>query len=114
MLRLKIDYGHEFISNRIKDELILNDIFDFQETEKNILKEMNNIFEMDIEINKDINHLSGGQRSLAFLVTLCHIIKKKNIPKAEIQIDNIKESLTSQKYQLLTEYLSERGIDVIR
>lgn len=112
MENLTIEYSHEFISNKIKDELLLNDIWDFKNIENRILFDIKKIFDFDIGRSRNINTLSGGQRSITYLITLSYILTSKNIDHITIKLINIKESLSPISMDKLLKYLSERGIDV--
>ncbi|MGL1892376.1 MAG: hypothetical protein OCD02_12175 [Spirochaetaceae bacterium] len=114
MRSLNIDYSHEFISNKIKDELLLNDIFSFNLNESLILKDIDDLFNFQVGLNRDINTLSGGQRSLTYLITLAYILEEKNIKNIDLELNNILESLTSKNRDKIVKYLKERGINVTK
>jgi len=109
---LAIHYSHEFISNKVIDELILHDIWDYKKIELEIIEEINRIFFFNIGKNKNINKLSGGQRSITYLVTLSFILKKKNIKNLSIKLHNIIESLSAENGSKLLRYMNKRGINV--
>lgn len=112
MKTLIIDYNHEFISNKIKDELIINDIWNFKELEKDIIQDIKDIFLFDISPNKNINTLSGGQRSIAYMVTLKYILKEKDIYSIKLKMNNIIESLSVENGKKLIKYINKGGIVV--
>lgn len=110
---LEIQYNHEFISNKIRDELVLYDIFLYKKIEENIINEIEKKFFFRIEKNRNINKLSGGQRSIAYLITLCYIVEHKNIKNLQISLINILESLSIKNRETVLEALKDRGINVI-
>lgn len=112
MRYLTIEYGREFISNKIKDELLLNNIWDFTRIEKIIVEDIRSYFGFDIGISRNINTLSGGQRSIAYLLTLSHIADFKQIRQLTLNLLNIKESLSANSNARLITYLNDRGIYV--
>lgn len=112
MKLLNIEYNHEFISNKIKDELLLNDIWKFKELEKDIVKDINDYFNFDIGLSRNVNTLSGGQRSITYLVTLSYILKFKNINNITIHLNNIKESLSILSWNIIYKYLTLKGINI--
>jgi len=109
---LTIEYNKEFISNRIKDELLLVDIWNYTEIEKKILIDIETNFNYKIEPSRNINTLSGGQRSIAYLVTLSYIILEKKLEKVTLNLVNITQSLSPKSREKLEKYLNERGIYV--
>ncbi len=112
MRYLTIEYSHEFISNKIKDELLLNDIWDFSIIEKKILHDIKTFFDFDIGISRDINTLSGGQRSITYLVTLSYILISKKINHMTLNLNNITQSLSPLSRDKILKYLSNKGIYV--
>lgn len=112
MRSLTIDYSHEFISNKVIDELILYDIWDYKTIEINIISEIERIFCFNIGTNRNINSLSGGQRSITYLLTLTCILKERNIEHINLKLNNIIESLSVNSGNKLLEYLKKRGINV--
>lgn len=112
MRYLSIDYSHEFISNKIKDELLLNDIWDYNCIEKAILEDIKRVFDFDIGISRNINTLSGGQRSITYLITLSYILSAKKIENMTLNLNNITQSLTKLSRTKLLDYLKDRGINV--
>lgn len=114
MKYLTIEYGDEFISNRIKDELLLNDIWNFSEKEKMILSDIQNIFDFEIELSRNINTLSGGQRSIAYLVTLAYIIEARQKEQITLNLINIRESLSPLSNKKLETYLKDKNINVAK
>jgi hypothetical protein len=104
--RLKIEYGKEFISNRIRDELILHNIVKYKAMEEQIRGDLKAFFYLELK-HKNINKLSGGQRSIVYLVTLKHIILNKNITEIKLELINIKESLSPQSNLNLEKYLGD-------
>ncbi len=107
-----IRYNHEFISNRVRDELILNSIFNTDPIESSIMKTVQELFHFTIEKGRDINSLSGGQRSLVYLVTLSYICQEKNISGIVLNLINILESLTEKSSITIIDYLTKRGFSV--
>lgn len=114
MKELTIDYGHEFIANRIKDELLIYDIWEYDKIESEIISDLNNFFSFKIEKSRNINTLSGGQRAVAFIVTLSWILTFKNIKNPTLKLTNIIESLTIKTGNKLIDYLTKRGINAIK
>lgn len=112
MRYLTIEYSHEFISNKIKDELLINDIWDFADIEKVILLDVKTFFSFDIGISRNINTLSGGQRSIAYLVTLSYILISKKINHMTLNLKNIAQSLSPLSLEKLLKYLTDKGIYV--
>jgi len=112
MKSLEIEYSHEFISNKIKDELILYDIWVYKELELQILKDLKTNFNFNIGVNRNINTLSGGQRSIAYLVTLTYILQERKIDHIQLILSNIIESLTKESGDKILAYLKKRGVDV--
>lgn len=111
---LNITYNHEFISNKVKDELILHNIWSFKDTEQLIIKDIDRILDYNIGLNRNINTLSGGQRSIAYLVTLTYIIKEKKIDSAKLKLTNILESLSPNTRDKIISYLTDNNIKVLR
>lgn len=109
---LTVGYSHEFISNKITDELILYNIWNYKELEKRIISEVKKIFSFNIGASRNINTLSGGQRSITFLVTLTYILKERNIDSLELKLNNIIESLSAESSRKITDYLNKRGVNV--
>lgn len=109
---LNIDYSHEFISNKITDELILYDIWNYKDIETLIIAEIEHEFLFKPGINRNINTLSGGQRSITYLVTLTFILKCKKYKNIELHLNNIIESLSIDNGKRILNYLKARGLYV--
>lgn len=112
MKRIQIHYSHEFISNKIRDELLLYDIWNFKEVEKSIISEINSLYSFDVGHNRNVNTLSGGQRSVTYLVTLTNILKEKEINNIEVCLTNILESLSPATREITLNYLDKNSITV--
>lgn len=111
---LNIVYNHEFISNKIKDELILHNIWSFEELEQFIIQDVYKILDYNIGFNRNVNTLSGGQRSVAYLVTCAYIIKEKNIKSAKLMLTNVLESLSPKTRDKIISYLTKKNIKVLQ
>lgn len=109
---MDIIYSHEFISNRIKDELILHSIGNYREVEENIIGDMATLTGYNIEVNRNINTLSGGQRAILYLITLSYIVNSFNLKDFKVTLIRIVESLTEKNRVRVMSYLKERGIKV--
>lgn len=112
MKTIQIQYSHEFISNKVRDELLLYDIWNFKEVEKSIISEIEEYYSFNIGFNRDINTLSGGQRSVAYLVTLINILREKEIKDIELKMTNILESLSPSTRDTTLKYLISNGVTV--
>ncbi len=110
MKLLEIEYNHEFISNKIRDELLLYDIWNFKQLEKQIIAKIDMLFSFNIGLNRNINYLSGGQRSITYLVTLSYILKERNISEIELSLQNILESLSIKSRNILQSHFKDSGI----
>lgn len=109
MKSITINYSHEFISNKIADELILNDIIDYKKIEESILKEIETNFSFNVGKNRNINTLSGGQRSVAYLITLKKILTHKGITSIKINLVNILESLSENYRKIIINTFKENN-----
>lgn len=114
MKSITIKYNHEFISNKIRDELLLYDILDFKKVEKEIISEIEELFSFNPGKKRDINTLSGGQRSITYLITLRHILSQKNIKKVKIKLVNILESLSDRSNRIIKDYFSKHNYTLER
>ena len=113
MNKIKIEYGHEFISNRVVDELLLYNIWECKTLELEIINQIQELFNFNIGRNRNINTLSGGQRSVTYIITLTFIKRANNIKDLSVELTNIFESLTENYINILIEYLKENDIGIV-
>lgn len=109
---MNITYSHEFISNRVTDELILHSISNYREVEEYIIRDMSNLTGYNIGKSRIVNSLSGGQRAILYLITLSYIIDSYKIKKFHLQLNRILESLTMENRENIQSYLLNRGITI--
>lgn len=112
MKTINITYSHEFISNKVRDELLLYDIWNFKDVEARIITEISKLYSFNIGTNRNVNTLSGGQRSVVYIVTLINILKEKGIDNIEISMKNILESLSPSTRKITLNYIKTNGIEV--
>lgn len=112
MQTLTVTYSHEFISNKIRDELLLNDIFDYKHLERRVTEDIKKLYNFDISPTRNVNTLSGGQRSITYLITLRHILSYKNLDNIEVTLINIMESLSQKSRDILLNYFKKNNITI--
>lgn len=112
MNNFKIRYGHEFISQSIRDELILYSISDYKNTEMEIIEDIKKHFGFDPGVKRNIQTLSGGQRVISFIITLIYILLDRSIMEIELDMTGLMESLTEKNRSILISYITSKGIYV--
>lgn len=110
MINFKITYGHEFVSQSIRDELILYSITDYKSTELQILEDVKSHFGFDPGIKRNIQTLSGGQRVICFIITLVYILLDRSIIEISLDMKGLLESLTEENRLKLLLYIKSKGI----
>lgn len=107
-----ITYGHEFISQSIRDELILYRVKEYKSIEQKILQDVEGTFGFNPGTKRDIQTLSGGQRVICYLITLSYIIKDRGITDLLIDTTGLLESLTLENREKLETFLQVRSVNV--
>lgn len=80
------------------------------EVEEKIIKDMVQLTGYDIGKGRNVNSLSGGQRSILYLITLSYIVEYYKQYNFKISLFRVLESLTLENREKITKYLEAKKI----